>query len=1046
MKTKIILLFLLVPTLLQAQVYQTKLIRNFNTEVVTGLNQFVSGLYSDGTKTYFYVSNQNNSNSLNESDLWITDGSETGTKKVKDFKSVSLGLSLNGITYFSAVEQGESNTSRTTLWKTDGTPNGTISMRGTESIRYPKNLTILDTQVYFNGEPTTNSTFKNFLCRTDGTDASTIILRRYGNTEKPVPHTPSRLVPHKGKLYFFADSTIANGNSNIRGFYESNGTVTGTKVLVNNSFGSSLNNFGDNLILNFNSRLSITDGVKIPSTISTAVALVDDYDGNQPVTQSSGVVLNGFYYFWGETERGKPTMDVELWRTDGTVGGTTLVKNINPNGLGNPNGIQNWDENFFVLLGNQFIFSANDGTNGVELWRSDGTASGTVLIKDLATGTNHVFRGKPDKYFVYKNRLYFSTGGKLYYTDGTSAGTKQITLDVIPGDFSIIGNTMTVISSPSNNRHELRTISMSVFEVDCNNIQVAVTQKCSELKATVTGGTPPFTYQWRNSANEPIGTNADTYHLSSTEFTRRISLVITDSKGCSATSPQTQYLAPLTNLVTDVSGSGTVSLCAGDSTSAFFSIINLGGIASDKTLYQVKRDNVIVFKSKNRTFYVSKGGTYSGELVNEADNCAYQAGNKINVSELPALAKPVITASSLSITQGGSVTLSIPEVQGLIYEWYSEGMVVGSKSTYIATKPGTYQVIVRYSGGKCPVSESINIRLQVCTPPTLTAISSKANKLCPGETAELSITATGGTAPYTYQWKNGIAKVGTNAATFTATEAGNYSVEVTDAKSCVAASNTFAISAGKFETTISGGNALCSGSNLTLTANASCGTAPYTYQWKNGIANVGNNANTLSVNAPGVYSVVVTDAKGVVAASGSITVTQKSVPATPTVSASATGFVTGERVTLTATVGTGLSIQWLRDGAVIAGVTQSTYTTSEAGSYSVRVSNTDGCSATSSAVVLSVILANIPQNKGQGLQIAPNPVGNQAKITLHLAQPASARVYITDATGKRLRAWESTNKTVHHEVVLEMRSVVAGSYVVQAEAEGQVFLQKLVKE
>ena len=66
----------------------------------------------------------------------------------------------------------------------------------------------------------------------------------------------------------------------------------------------------------------------------------------------------------------------ELWKSDGTAAGTLLVKDVNPgSGPSDPSGLTNVNGTLF--------FAANDGTSGVELWKSDGTAAGTVLVKDI---------------------------------------------------------------------------------------------------------------------------------------------------------------------------------------------------------------------------------------------------------------------------------------------------------------------------------------------------------------------------------------------------------------------------------------------------------------------------------------------------------------------------------------------------------------------------------------------------------------------------------------------------------------------------------------
>jgi ELWxxDGT repeat protein len=77
---------------------------------------------------------------------------------------------------------------------------------------------------------------------------------------------------------------------------------------------------------------------------------------------------------------------VELWKTDGTAEGTVLIKDINPglkiNGKprdSNPHG--------FVTVGGRALFIAGQRGRGYELWRTNGTASGTVIVRDIRPGS-----------------------------------------------------------------------------------------------------------------------------------------------------------------------------------------------------------------------------------------------------------------------------------------------------------------------------------------------------------------------------------------------------------------------------------------------------------------------------------------------------------------------------------------------------------------------------------------------------------------------------------------------------------------------------------
>src|SRR6266545_4315146 len=119
--------------------------------------------------------------------------------------------------------------------------------------------------------------------------------------------------------------------------------------------------------------------------------------------------VNGAVYFAANDG----SHGTELWRSDGTAGGTILVKDIypgsrssSPSGLANVNGI--------------IYFRASDGTSGAELWRSDGTAGGTPLVKDIYAGSRS---STPSGLANVNGTLFFrasdaTSGAELWRSDG----------------------------------------------------------------------------------------------------------------------------------------------------------------------------------------------------------------------------------------------------------------------------------------------------------------------------------------------------------------------------------------------------------------------------------------------------------------------------------------------------------------------------------------------------------------------------------------------------------------------------------------------------
>jgi ELWxxDGT repeat protein len=140
----------------------------------------------------------------------------------------------------------------------------------------------------------------------------------------------------------------------------------------------------------------------------------------------------------------------ELWKSDGTAAGTTLVKDIFPGGgywgYWGWYAASSYPSNLTNVNGTLF-FTANDGTNGRELWKSDGTEAGTVLVKHINTSWASSY---PSNLTNVNGTLFFTaysatTGSELWRSDGTEAGTVLIK-DIRPAEASSYPSTLTSVN------------------------------------------------------------------------------------------------------------------------------------------------------------------------------------------------------------------------------------------------------------------------------------------------------------------------------------------------------------------------------------------------------------------------------------------------------------------------------------------------------------------------------------------------------------------------------------------------------------------------
>lgn len=404
--------------------------------------------------------------------------------------------------------------------------------------------------------------------------------------------------------------------------------------------------------------------------------------------------------------------------------------------------------------------------------------------------------------------------GSASTINGLAAGDYQ--LDII--DRSGTGCTITTPVLTINSPAEI-VPTASISDALCNG------DSNGEIDLSVAGGVGPYTYSWSNGA-----TSQDISGLSAGAYT----VTVTDNAGCTdvetftVNEPGVLTISPV---ITDVD-------CFGDNSGNIAS--NVSGGTGPYTYAWSTGDT-----GTNLNNVVA--GTYS-VTVTDANGCVAVAAG-LTVAQ-PAMALSKLSDSLVDPacfgSSDGSVGITMQGGTGpYTYSW-SSGHTTTTAGSLTA---GIHSVTVTDANG-CTYVEAftLNNPIQIAVAPTLTLPTCNA-----GADGSITVVASNGTGPYTYNWNTGA-----SGATINGLVAGNYTVTVSDAGGC-----------SVMETIVLGEPAVLTGNAVVndISCNASVdgsiflsvsgGTGPYTYAW-----NTGATASNISGLGAGGYSVTITDASG----------------------------------------------------------------------------------------------------------------------------------------------------------------------------------------
>jgi ELWxxDGT repeat protein len=410
-------------------------------------------------------------------ELWTSDGTENGTRIVKDILPGPRGYVITGFTavgdaIFFVTDDGVHGRE---LWTSDGSDSGTHLVRDVAPGRaesLPHLLTPLGDLLFFVAD---DGVHGDELWLTDGSEAGTTLVLdvRSGSGGARI----SEVVAAGGLVYFVANDGVHGAE-----LWSSDGTLDGTVLVTDIRLGekgsqpSDLVRVGDGVLfaaddgptgrelwradetsgavpvadilpgrrgsepsglfaagdrVYFTAIQSEVDGAQLFVSDGTfaGTSRISDVHGawNGGITLGLTAAIGDVAYFVIHTDDGR---GAALWRSDGTEDGTYLVKDIK----GYPCSEEFRD---MIALGDRLMLVARSAESDDELWTSDGTEAGTELVKDIFPGQPG---GRPGSLAVAGGELFFAAidglhGRELWKSDGTENGTRLVR-DILDGNMN----------------------------------------------------------------------------------------------------------------------------------------------------------------------------------------------------------------------------------------------------------------------------------------------------------------------------------------------------------------------------------------------------------------------------------------------------------------------------------------------------------------------------------------------------------------------------------------------------------------------------------
>ncbi len=747
----------------------------------------------------------------NELGLFITDGTASGTQKLVSPRltgdnEFNWHLAYAGHRLFFSRDDGISGNE---LWSSDGSGAGTqlaVDLNPGRNSSYPVSLTEFNGKVVFSAY-NPNTNRGDGLYISDGTPGGTTTLLLSLDDIRDI-------VPLGNKLVFAADTNQSSFVGDQ--IWTSDGTVNGTLEVTQIRSGPQperLTRAGNEVWYGAEQYGSTAVwGVYKTDGTPGGTGRVKDFNFS---SNNSGpgdyFYFNGHVYF-GAADAGQPH---DLWKSDGSLNGTVLLKaDCNPGS--------------FAQIGNELLFTATDATNGYELWKTDGTVNGTVLVKDINPGPGDGFAHFGNRPAVLGNRIFFTgddgSGKEVWMSDGTSAGTQKVQEINPAGDGVVYDNFRTKFLVHDGYVYFTGVDCEHGAEMWRTNGNPGGTQLVGDMNP----GPPSSLPYYYTSAGDSI------YFTAISQEEGR-ELWVFDSR-C---------------IMADVTLSSQ-QLCEGELLRMNSTASTLDSIIS----YQWDLGNGTQLHATDTSYMYTQAGTYVLSLnLATVGGCSVTLSDTVNIFA-PPQSTPMAndTLDCVSNPFQFSTPSGIPGITTYTWNFGDGNNSTAQNPSHTYANSGTFQVqLIASNGSQC----SDTAFLSVTAVATHLSGNISQSILCHGDSSgEITLLGSGGIAPLSYSL-DGVTFQ--SSPVFSGLAAGTYQAFVADTNGCTSNTSISLADPAPISITAINTTSEINGNDASIQLTATGGTGGLQYKLNGGAF---QPSNTFSGLTNGTYTVIVQDGNG----------------------------------------------------------------------------------------------------------------------------------------------------------------------------------------